>query len=169
MIYFLIGMPGVGKTTFGAALAKQLELPFIDLDAYIEHREGSTIAELFKKGEAHFRAVESKALLELLHTRDAIVVACGGGTPCFNNNIEAMKSKGIVVYLNAEIATILARISKQKSAVRPLLDADLELQKQLDHLYRNRLAYYEQADFTISLDKQINTEFLKDVVNKLSK
>lgn len=169
MIYFLIGMPGVGKTTFGDALATQLQLPFIDLDSYIEQREGCTIAQLFTKGETYFRSVESDALLELLHRKDAFVLACGGGTPCFNNNLQVMKSKGIVVYLKAEMSTILARISKQKSSVRPLLDSAIALQQQLTHLYQSRVFFYEQADAIILLEEQVNDKFLLEVVNKLSK
>ena len=97
----LIGYMGAGKTTVGKALAKDLGLMFYDLDWYIESRMHKTVAQIFKEsGEEGFRRIERNMLHEVAEFED-VVISCGGGTPCFFDNMEYMNSQGQTLYLQA--------------------------------------------------------------------
>lgn len=97
----LIGYMGAGKTTLGKALAREMNVQFCDLDWFIEERYHRTIQQIFdEKGEAGFRDIERKMLYEVADFEN-IVISCGGGTPCFFDNIEFMNSKAQTVYLKA--------------------------------------------------------------------
>ena len=114
---FLIGYMGCGKTTLGEVLAHQLNLMFIDLDDYIEDRQGKTIVEIFDEmGEKGFRELETQALQEIA-AMDDVIVACGGGTPCHDDNMTLMNETGITVWLTTSPERITARLllSDQKS------------------------------------------------------
>lgn len=118
---FIIGFTGVGKTTYGRKLAEALQVPFYDLDEVIERSEHQTIAEIFsKKGENYFRELEAKTLREIPTNKFAIV-ACGGGTPCFHNNLDYLKEKGTVVYLRKSPEEIYQQLSQTEIEKRPLL------------------------------------------------
>ena len=98
---FLIGYMGSGKTTLGRAVAARTGIRFIDLDDYIEEREGCSIREIFaSRGEDAFRAIERDALQEVSRMADTLV-ACGGGTPCFGDNMDLLNRCGLTVYLDA--------------------------------------------------------------------
>ena len=90
---------GSGKSTFGEKLAAVLKVPYIDLDKSIERNEKKTIAEIFQRGENNFRKIEAKTLRKTKRYHDA-VIATGGGTPCFHDNMIWMNENGITVYLN---------------------------------------------------------------------
>ena len=107
---FLIGYMGCGKTTLGEALARQMDVPFIDLDEYIEHQQEMTIVEIFaSKGEERFREMEAAALREV-SAMGGVIVACGGGTPCRDTNMEMMNQAGITVWLTTSPQRITARL-----------------------------------------------------------
>ena len=98
----LIGYMGAGKTTVGKALSKELGIPFYDLDWYIESRRRKTIPQLFAElGEEGFRNIERNMLHEVAEFED-VIISCGGGTPCFFDNIDYMNQQGQVVYLHCE-------------------------------------------------------------------
>lgn len=153
---FLIGMMGSGKSTLGAQLATALELPFLDTDAAIEKMEGRSIEQIFEQeGEVYFRECEQQLLQQL--PAEACVVACGGGLPCFYNNLELLKSKGIVVYLDAAAEQLFQRIKGDE--LRPKLQ-DLKAFKLLK---AQREATYQKAHFTVAVaksEKQILAELL---------
>jgi len=91
---------GSGKSTVGKGLAREFKLQFIDLDTYIEERNFKTIPELFStEGEAGFRLLEQKALHEV-SVFENVIVATGGGAPCFFDNMEVINQTGTSVYLN---------------------------------------------------------------------
>lgn len=141
---FFIGMMGCGKSTSGEQLARLLGWPFIDLDNWIEDQQQLTIAELFaREGENGFREIERKALHQILDLSGPRVVACGGGTPCFFDNLRFMKERGWVIYLKTPPAVLLQRLEKQ-AAQRPLI-AGSKRKKRLEELLLERLPYYEQA------------------------
>lgn len=123
---YLIGYMGSGKTTLGRAVAARTGMPFIDLDDYIEEQEGCAIRDIFARhGEAHFRALEREALEALAGGEgdgELTLVACGGGTPCFGDNMDVMNRRGVTVFLDAPHESLLRRL-KEGRAKRPLIAA----------------------------------------------
>jgi shikimate kinase len=111
MKIFLIGMPGSGKTTLGKRLAKEMLLPFVDLDKEIERREGKSVQQLFtENGEDYFRQVESKELIEWSASAKSFVMATGGGTPCFYEGIKVINQSGLSIFLDVPLTTLLSRL-----------------------------------------------------------
>ena len=146
---FLIGLPGSGKTTMGLDLAVDLGLQFVDLDQDIEKAEKCLIKEIFEgKGEAHFRQLEKLHLEKIITQLDSFVMATGGGTPCFFNNLELMKKAGTVIYINTPTAKIEERLKNDSS--RPLMKGNT-----LEQLLKQRKEWYDQADHTIQAYKEI--------------
>ena len=145
---FLIGYMGCGKTTLGEVLAGQMRLSFIDLDEYIERKQGATIVEIFDEmGENRFRELEAAALCEVAAMSD-VVVGCGGGTPCHGNNMALMNQAGITVWLTTSPERITARLllpeqrSKRPKFANLPEDAFLPLVKQELEM---RAPFYGQA------------------------
>ncbi len=145
---FLIGMMGSGKSTIGARLAELLALPFVDTDAAIEKADGRSVQQIFEQeGEVYFREKEQQFLQQL--PQQAGVVACGGGLPCFFNNMELLKSKGIVVYLEAAAEQLFERIKGDD--LRPKL-RDV---KGFKLLKAQREATYQKAHFKIDAKQSV--------------
>ena len=116
----IIGYMGAGKTTVGKALARELGLQFYDLDWYIEARMHKTVPQLFaERGEQGFRQVERAMLHEAAEFED-VVLSCGGGTPCFFDNIDYMNSRGPVVYRKATPEVLHSHLMMGKTE-RPLI------------------------------------------------
>lgn len=154
---FLIGMPGAGKTYWGRKLASKYGYAFADLDEEIKRAAGKTIQEIFEmEGEVVFRTQETECLEQLcLHNN--VIVACGGGTPVYNNNLELMKQNGCVVYMEADINTLTDRLVQDENS-RPLINSE-NIPEQLERLYQERRTYYEQADCTVQADETIIANF----------
>ena len=115
-----IGYMGSGKTTVGKALSKELGLPFYDLDWYIESRMHKTVKELFDSvGEEGFREIERNMLHEVAEFED-VIISCGGGTPCFFDNIDYINQQGDTIYLKASPEVLYGHLKMGKT-VRPLL------------------------------------------------
>ena len=107
---FLIGYMGCGKTTLGEVLAQQLGYRFIDLDEFIEERQGMTVVQIFDEmGEDRFRELEIEALREVASMTD-VIVSCGGGTPCHGDNMALMNLAGTTVWLTTSPQRITARL-----------------------------------------------------------
>ena len=140
----LIGMPGCGKSTVGAALAKRLDKRFVDLDAEIERRTGHNIPDIFaEEGEAGFRRIETETLRGLKHEGRSII-SCGGGIVCNPVNRPILKSLGTVVFLDVPCDEAIGRISNPST--RPLLSGE----RPVDEIYAERMPWYrEVADITI--------------------
>lgn len=121
-LIFLIGYMASGKTTLGRALAAETGVRFVDLDEYIEDQAGKSVSRIFaEEGEARFRQLESLALEELTATAgDGVIVACGGGTPCFGNNMDLMNEAGTTVWLTTSPEVIIRRLVAERSK-RPLV------------------------------------------------
>lgn len=147
---FLIGFMGSGKTHWGRAVAEKSGRPFVDLDSMIEEREGKSIAEIFAESEeAGFRKLERKHLQSLLNVSPSIV-ATGGGTPCFFDNMAWMKIHGATIYLKIPIE-ILAKRLKNEREQRPLLKnlGEAELRDFIQNRLLEREPFYRQADCTL--------------------
>jgi shikimate kinase len=156
---FICGMPGSGKSTLGKKLATRLSAKFVDLDKAIAIDTGKSPADwLVQDGEAAFRAVESEVLRNL-DLGTYAVVSCGGGTPCFNENLAWMLHAGKVVYLDLPIGMLLQRLQQADADERPLLAHVLSFEG-LSELYEKRKAWYEQ----IPLVFRPHEEMLADLV-----
>lgn len=139
----LCGFMGCGKTTVGKRAAKLLNLPFCDLDQYIEEKEGMKVSEIFAEfGEAGFRERESRAVEEIAQ-KGGMVVACGGGTVLFPKNVEAFHRGGSVIVL-LYVPLILLQERLKTDTQRPLLQKPNRRQV-VAELYKKRMPLYRQA------------------------
>lgn len=148
MKVFLIGMPGAGKSTLGPELAALLHYPFLDLDTEIEKETGVSIPEIFaQQGESGFRLLETKNLQTIADATENLVLATGGGTPCFNGNMELMNSCGKTVYLKASPEILAARLCQKGLERRPLLQGKTfaQLLSYLEETLTLRETFYLQA------------------------
>lgn len=152
MRIFLIGYMGAGKTTLGQRLSEAMALQFADLDGHIEKSERRTIPEIFEKeGEAGFRGVERKALHSLADSTDEMVIATGGGTPCFYDNMEFMNKNGITLYLKLDIPSLVFRL-QHDAAVRPLIHgmSPEQLTNFVQQHLEERKEFYEESQIEIN-------------------
>jgi shikimate kinase len=165
----LLGYMGSGKSTVAKLVASLMNLQFIDLDDYIAEQEKMSIPSLFEsKGEIYFRLRESEYLNKLLHLEKDIVLALGGGTPCYANNIDLIKNASASFYLKAAIKTLVQRLAKEKEQ-RPLIAAfdDEQLEEFVaKHLFERR-NFYEQAKYTVSIDDKKVEEIVDDILARL--
>lgn len=142
---------GSGKTVFGKKLARQLNLRFYDLDQHIEQKYQMSIPSIFTSfDETVFRNLETKELNEFI-SKDNFVLSCGGGTPCFNNNMELINQIGTSVYIELNATALCDRLLKSKTQ-RPLITglSPKELQQKIEQLLSDREKYYNQSNITIS-------------------
>ena len=164
----IIGYMGSGKTTVGRALAHNLGLSFYDLDWYIESRMHKTVKQLFdEKGEAGFRLIERNLLHELAEFEN-IVISCGGGTPCFFDNMAYLNAQGDTVYLKATPDVLYGHLKMGKT-VRPLLldKPEDEVQTFISRQLVERETYYNKAKYTLDVNLMDNYEKIKISVQKL--
>jgi len=145
MKIYLVGFMGSGKTTIGRELAARIDAPFFDLDELIETAEKMSIREIFAThGEVHFRKRERDLLRSTKHLESGII-ATGGGTFTFDENIQFIQSEGLSVYLSAPYALLRSRVGAKDD--RPLFRDDLSTHE----LYANRIRYYRMSDLTIEV------------------
>lgn len=148
---------GAGKTTLGKVLAQKMGLTFYDLDEYIEDRFHRTIPQIFaESGESGFRDLERRMLHEVAEFED-VIISCGGGTPCFFDNMDYMNTCGETVFLNASPEALKAHLLMGKTQ-RPLIQGKSpeELLDFIKDSLQKRLPYYKKAKHTLSIDV-INT------------
>ncbi|TXE16871.1 shikimate kinase [Psychroserpens burtonensis] len=171
MTLFLVGYMGSGKSVIGSKLADILKYNYLDLDGYIEEKEGATIKIIFKtKGEIYFRKLESSYLKELIGLNNT-VISLGGGTPCYGNNLNLiLESKNsLSIYLKASIKTLVGRLYQERYK-RPLI-AHLEDISALNefigkHIFE-RAPFYEQSSLSIKTDGLDINEVVDNLVLKL--
>ena len=172
MIIVLMGYMASGKSFVGKVLAKKIGFDFIDLDTYIERREGKTINNIFESsGEIYFRKIETKYLKEVLDSKTNTVLSLGGGTPCYGNNLSIIKSdpKVISFYLNTTINTIVSRLENEKSK-RPLVarfKSKDELQEFIGKHLFERSHFYNQSNFVIKNDSNFIDDIIEGIIVKL--
>jgi shikimate kinase len=166
MRLFLIGFMGSGKSTMGRALASELNLTFIDLDTFLEERFFKTIPQIFaEEGEDAFRKKERKVLEEVA-SFDNVIVATGGGAPCFFDNMELMNESGYCIFLDVHISSLVNRLLHARIE-RPLIKGKSpeELREFIEELMKKRRPFYEKAHYVLTgseiLPEQI-IELVKD-------
>ena len=164
----LMGYMGSGKTTVGRALAKDLNMPFYDLDWYIESRMRKTVKQIFdERGEDGFRVIERNMLHEVAEFEN-IVVSCGGGTPCFFDNIDYLNQQGETVYLKCTPEVLHKHLSMGKT-VRPLLlnKTPEQVKTYIEEQLQVREPVYSKAKHTVDVTLMDNYEKIKISVAKL--
>ncbi len=164
----LIGYMGSGKTTVGKALAKEIGLPFYDLDWYIETRMRKKVSQIFaERGEEGFRQIERNMLHEVAEFED-VVISCGGGTPCFFDNMDYLNQQAQVVYLRCEPEVLRMHLLMGKGD-RPLLKG--KTPEELVGYIREQLEYREQfytkARYTLDVTLMDNYDKIKITIEKL--
>jgi shikimate kinase len=152
MKIFLIGFMGSGKTHWARLLSAKLGLAFFDLDTVIVEQEKMSVSDIFaEKGEEYFRYQEKETLERITEQQDGFILSCGGGTPCFFNNIEYMKKSGKVIWLNTSIDALQQRLLKERKS-RPLIKGvdESDLGRYIVRKLSERRMYYQQADVTVN-------------------
>ena len=163
---FLIGMMGSGKTFWTKKIAKWIKSAGYDLDDLIEMTEEKTISEIFEEdGEDYFRKLEAK-ILRWFTEKKKYVLAAGGGTPCFHENMNWMKKEGMVIWLDESVEILVQRLAAEK-AHRPLIAhlSNEEIAQFIQQKLVERHAYYQQANYRLTSD-QITEAGLKKLIQK---
>jgi shikimate kinase len=163
----LIGYMGSGKTSVGKKLAKKLNMMFLDLDEQIERNENMKISELFKtKGEIYFRKLETIQLQTLLSGKNNFVLAVGGGTPCYANNMALINNYAQSFYLKASLKTIYDKLIKVNNKNKRPLIADISDDDLTEfiakHLFE-RMPYYEKAGQIINIDNKSKEQIIEAI------
>ncbi|MEJ7913889.1 MAG: shikimate kinase [Chitinophagaceae bacterium] len=144
---FLIGFMGCGKSYWGKLLSEKLQIPFFDLDEKLAEKEDKPIIDIFEQqGEEYFRLLEKDVLHLLTENHESFVMACGGGTACFYNNNDYMKSKGVTVWINCSVDCLHRRLVKERGQ-RPLIKdlSENALRSYIIKKYSDRKIFYQQA------------------------
>ena len=164
----LIGYMGSGKTTVGRALSKETGMMFYDLDWYIESRMRKTVAQLFaERGEEGFRKIEYNMLHEVAEFEN-VIISCGGGTPCFFDNMDYLNSQGDVVYLKATPEVLYKHLLMAK-VERPLLKGKSQ-EELIDYITQHleeREPFYSKAKHTLDVSLLDNIDKIAESVAQL--
>jgi shikimate kinase len=156
-----IGMPGCGKSMIGKLVAEKLAIPFCDVDEYIEETEKKRIKDIFSKGEASFRIIESKAIEEVSKTCPQ-VISTGGGAVKIPENMEVLRKNSIVIFLNRPVENIVSDIDISS---RPLLVAGAE---KIYELYGERYPLYKKhCHYEIINDKSLS-QVVDDIIKLIT-
>ncbi|MDG1806012.1 shikimate kinase [Flavicella sp.] len=172
MIVVLIGYMGSGKSSIGRKLSKKTGYTLVDLDDFIVEKEEASVKEIFEsKGEIYFRQKEEEYLIELLQTKEDIILSLGGGTPCFGKNMDlVLDSKDTKsIYLRGSVPKLTEKLFLKKSK-RPLI-ANIETKEAMaefigKHLFE-RSPFYSRAEFQVSTDNKTKKEVAQEVFELL--
>ncbi len=164
MKIYLVGFMGAGKTTVGRELAARIDAPFFDLDELIVAAEKLSIKDIFvTRGEAYFRKRE-RDVLRSTHYLERAIIATGGGTFTFDENVQFIQQEGLSVYLAAPYALLRSRIEVKGD--RPLFRDDFATLE----LFTNRLRYYKMSDVTLEIrEQETPSEIVERLVLELPK
>lgn len=167
----ILGYMGCGKSTVGRLLAKHLALPFIDLDEYLSETYGRSVPNLFlEHGEIGFRKLEKRALDDLLASTKASVLSLGGGTPCYDDNMQSViRSTSHTFYLSPSILTLCNRLYPEREH-RPMIShihAKVKLQEFIAKHIFERKHFYEQANHHIYIQDEAPQELVAKINEKL--
>ena len=166
---FLIGMMGSGKSYWAKKIAKWNKCVGYDLDDIIEMNEEKTIPEIFSEdGEDAFRKTEAK-IIRWFKEKKKFVIATGGGTPCFNDNMDLINAEAISVYLDVPLGSISSRLQTSKAQQRPLFQGldQGELTLKLKSLLVSREYFYNQAKIKLSGEDFSAELLLVELISRL--
>ena len=150
MRFFLMGFMGCGKSSLGKKLASNLNMDFIDLDEKIEQLNNASVPDLFEQGEDYFRMVESKTLLSCIEEYDSCLIALGGGTPCYNENLNIILNHGFSIYIQMSPEALYSRLKHRREG-RPMI-RDLDDDTLLSFIRSTldkRETFYDQAHMKV--------------------
>jgi shikimate kinase len=167
----LVGYMAAGKTTIAEKLSKKIDLEFIDLDKFIENREGSTIDELFKdRGEVYFRKQEHLYFKRLVENKKSYIISTGGGTPCYSDNHLLLQHDNVIsFYLKASIETLVQRLNTSKIK-RPILEnfSGDELSNFIGNHLFERSFFYLKAKHIIDVNDKSTDQIVDEILSKLN-
>lgn len=158
---------GCGKSTLGRRLSQHTGMQFIDLDKYVEERNCKTIPQIFAdEGETEFRKKEQKALSEISEFTN-VIIATGGGAPCFFNNMDLMNRTGKTIYMDIHPEILANRLLKSKTE-RPLIKGKSrdELVAFINETLKKRNQFYRQAQYSITKPDLNLDQLLKLIENR---
>lgn len=172
MKLFLTGYMGSGKSYIGKILAQELSIPFLDLDDQIVKLQGKEISDIFReKGEIFFRKLETEVLKDILENKNSLVVALGGGTPCYGNNLDLIKNdtQSRIIYLKASVNFLTERLYAEKDS-RPVI-SHLDQKGDLEDFIRKHLFersyYYLQANQIINVEDKTPGLIVEEIMRDL--
>ena len=159
---------GAGKTTIGHQLSKKTGMMFYDLDWYIESRHRTTVSEIFAtKGEEGFRQIERAMLHEVAEFED-VIISCGGGTPCFFDNIDYLNAQGETIYLKCSPEVLFEHLKMGKTE-RPLLKdkSPEEVKAFISEQLQHREQFYNQAKHIVDITLMDSFDRIQESVDKV--
>lgn len=167
----LLGYMGSGKSTISKRISNSTGISMVDLDHCIEKRTKLTVKKIFEqKGEVFFRKLEREIFIELLNSPGNLIIALGGGTPCYGNNHELLIGENIIsIYLKASVDTLVNRLFSNRSK-RPILanKTEEELREFIaKHLFE-RSFFYNHAQYKLSIDGKTKDETAVDILKILA-
>ena len=172
MKIFITGYMGSGKTSIGCLLAATCDARFVDMDELIESRSGMAITDIFRsQGEAAFRETEKEILHELAKCSESLVVATGGGTACFFDNMDVMNQNGATVYIKVSPDVLFERL-RDEAQHRPLLAEQKDLKEYIAASLAERESFYQKAQYIIQVkpedtDEDVCRNILRTIQNKM--
>ena len=167
----LLGYMGSGKSTLGSVLALKLGYKFIDLDDFIEAIEQKDIKMIFEEhGAIYFRKVERLALEQVLNQKEKTVIALGGGTPCYYNNMQLINLNSTSIYLNMSVKELTDRLWEERHH-RPLIAGIRSIEELQEfigkHLFE-RSAFYQEAHISLLIKSKTVNDVLDDILKALA-
>jgi shikimate kinase len=169
-IYF-VGFMGCGKSYWARTLSREVNMPAFDMDDIIEDLSSISLYDLFyEHGEEKFREIESQVVQDLARLNKGYLIACGGGTPCFNDNLQRMNEKGATIYLKASVDFLYKRLLKGRNT-RPLIAMydNVELRSFIEKTLTEREKFYNQATSIINIETITLPTFVQTIAQCLNK
>lgn len=160
---FIVGMPGSGKSTMAKYLSSETSFKYLDLDEEIELKSKKSVSEIFEiYGEESFRVLEKETLDEIIQKEEKFILATGGGTPSYDDNMKKMNKNGITIFLNTSPEILIERISRKNK--RPLFNST-NIRKKVNKILNERIKFYKQSKYSIINN---NREKALSIINSYS-
>ena len=160
---FIVGMPGSGKSTMAKYLSSETSFKYLDLDEEIELKSKKSVSKIFEiDGEECFRVLEKETLDEIIQKEEKFILATGGGTPSYDDNMEKMNENGITIFLNTSPEILIERISRKNK--RPLFNST-NIREKVNKILNERIKFYKQSKYSIINN---NREKALSIINSYS-